>query len=281
MNNQRNKIASAFNHFLAEVQYQSSRLIGSRLSYPRGRVVVLSSAHKVGSTWLFDMITELGKFKKIPPPRSYNDTGTLIIDRDDLSDYFRYLPGRRIFKSHSYPPNFNYDRHIKLVNIFRDPRDVIVSSIFYLASLDPRLGGWGAEFKSLNEPERILHFIRKGDFSLTRLEKWFVYKSSYKVRYEDLLVSCADQLGKLFDWLELPINQNEIDKTIQMHSFENRSKRKPGLENKDSFFRKGIRGDWRNYFDRNCIRAFKTEKGGRWNRLLLDMEYEQAEDWNL
>jgi hypothetical protein len=281
MQNQRNKIASAYSHFLAEVQFQSSRLIGNRLGYPRGRVVVLASAHKVGSTWLFDMIAELGKFKKTPPPRSYNDTGTLIIDRDDLSNYFRYLPGRRIFKSHSYPPNFNYDRHVKLVNIFRDPRDVIVSNIFYLANLDPQLGGWGAEFKSLSESERILLFIRKGDFCLTRLENWFAHKSGFKIRYEELLINCAGQLSKLFDWLELSVSPEDIEKTVEIHSFKNRSNRNPGQENINSFFRKGISGDWKNYFDRNCIRALKTEKGRRWNRLLLDMQYEQAEDWNL
>lgn len=281
MNSQTKKKISLLDHFLAEVEYQCSRLIGRRLSISRGKVVVLASAHKVGSTWLFDMIAELGKFKKTPPPRSYNDTGTLIIDKDDLSAYFIYLQGQRIFKSHSYPPKFNYDQHIKFVNIFRDPRDVIVSNIFYLANLDPRLGGWGAKFQALSEPERILHFIRNGEFSLARLEEWFTYKSGFKIRYEELLNSCADQLKKLFDWLELSVNPGNIEKTVEMHSFKKKSGRHPGQENESSFFRKGISGDWKNYFDSRCTQAFKTEKGGRWNRLLLDMQYEQVEDWNL
>lgn len=279
MNNPIKKIITLSNHFLAEIEFQRSRLIRIRPGRPKGKVLVLASAHKVGSTWLFDMIAELGKFKKTPPPRSYNETGTLIIDKDDLSTYFKSLSGRRIFKSHSFPPNFEYNQHIKLVNIFRDPRDVIVSNIFYLATLDPQLGGWGTEFKSLSEPERILHFIKNGDFSLDRLEDWFAYKNGFKIRYEELLINCGVHLRKLFDWLELQVSSDDIGKTVKMHSFKCRSRRNPGQENKSSFFRKGIRGDWKNYFDSRCIRAFKTEKGGRWNQLLLDMQYEQIADW--
>lgn len=53
----------------------------------------------------------------------------------------------------------------------------------------------------------------------------------------------------------------------------------PGEERKEAFLRKGIVGDWENYFDRDVVRAYKTEKEGRWNRLLVKMGYENTLDW--
>ena len=64
------------------------------------------------------------------------------------------------------------------------------------------------------------------------------------------------------------------------HSFESKSGRKPGQEKKDSFLRKGVVGDWRNYFNEECVIAFKNEKERRWNRLLVEMGYESSLDWN-
>jgi hypothetical protein len=227
------------------------------------------------------MIGDLGNFKRAGIPRKYRETGTIIIDSEDLSSFFKFVSGRRIYKSHSYPPSIDYDQVAKFVTILRDPRDVIVSSIFYLANLEPQKGGWGAKFKSLELKDRILQVIRNGDFALTRLEQWSTCERAFKVQYEDLLVDCSIQLIKLFEWLEIPVTKSDIDKVVQNHQFEMKSERKPGTEDRNSFYRKGISGDWINYFDTECIHAFKMEKNGRWNRLLVEMGYEREAEWSL
>ena len=63
------------------------------------------------------------------------------------------------------------------------------------------------------------------------------------------------------------------------HSFTSRTGRRPGEERKESTLRKGIVGDWKNYFDQECIVAFKTEQQGRWNSLLVEMSYEKILNW--
>ena len=63
------------------------------------------------------------------------------------------------------------------------------------------------------------------------------------------------------------------------HQFEAKAQRQPGHEDRNSFFRKGIKGDWKNYFDEKCIQTFKKSNSGRWNRLLVRMGYEKSENW--
>ena len=63
--------------------------------------------------------------------------------------------------------------------------------------------------------------------------------------------------------------------------FKKKTNRKPGHENKNSFFRKGVSGDWRNYFDSECVEFFRNEKQGRWNSILIKMGYENQPNWSL
>jgi len=261
-----------------KIEYLIGLRVGHRLSHPLGKVVIISSAHKVGSTWLFNMVADLGKMRKIRPPSKFNVTGTLIIDNDDLSFYFNFIFGKAIFKSHSNPPLNEPNDNVKLVNIYRDPRDVIVSNIFYLAKLEPHLGGWNEEFRSMNEIERIKYFIVNGDFSLSKLEKWFDFEGSYKIKYEDLLKNSFFELQRLFKWLDIKVEADGIEKTIQNYSSKKMTEQKP---DRSWFFRKGISGDWKNYFNAECAYMFKNAKNGRWNNLLLKMEYEEEKDWSV
>ncbi len=60
------------------------------------------------------------------------------------------------------------------------------------------------------------------------------------------------------------------------HRFEKMSGgRKPGQEDPQSHYRKGIAGDWKNYFKEEHVREFKR----RYNDLLLQYEYEQTPEW--
>jgi hypothetical protein len=265
-------------HIVEKFEYFLGQLIGHKLSNPSGRVVIISSAHKVGSTWLFNMVADLGNMRRIRPPAQFNDAGTLIIDHGGLSSYFKFLYGNAIFKSHSNPPNREPDDNVRIVNIYRDPRDVIVSNIFYLTKLEPHLGGWNEDFRAMDEIEQIKYFIVNGDFSLSKLEKWSDFDGSFKIKYEDLLKDSFCELQKLFKWLGIIVKKDQIEKTIQNFSLRRMAEQKP---DRSWFFRKGISGDWKNYFNAECAFLFKNSKNGRWNNLLLKMGYEQDENWSV
>jgi hypothetical protein len=202
-----------------------------------------------------------------------------LLDKKGVAEFLTKIRGYKIFKSHSYPVQEGLPSKIKFVTIYRDPRDVIVSSIFFLAYLEEEKGGWGEQFRKLTEQERIISFVEKGEFCISRLEEWFKAPGVCKIRYEDLKTEPVAALTVILNYLNLTIDDKSVETVILKHSFRARSGRDPGDEKENAFLRKGIIGDWRNYFDDDCVAAFKAAKSGRWNHLLVDMGYEKALDW--
>ena len=64
---------------------------------------------------------------------------------------------------------------------------------------------------------------------------------------------------------------------VWRNNFSNKSGgRRPGEEDTASHYRKGVPGDWRNYFQKEHIDFFKE----RYNSLLVKLGYESHCDWN-
>lgn len=241
------------------------------------RVVVVATAHKVGSTWLYDMAKELGCYRVLHPPSQLTETGTVKLDESAFYEYLSRLRGAFITKSHSFPPNPEHLAGIKdnlrLVTMLRDPRDVIVSSSFYLARLEPSLGGWGPEFASLPEKQQMLEVIARGDFLLDRLEAWAFTDCAFRTRYEDLLENPVEVLRALAQYLDIDASNSRIHRIVQRNSFVRVTGRRPGTS-ANAFRRKGISGDWKNYFDEEVVERFQFPHDGRWNKLLAELRYE-------
>jgi hypothetical protein len=168
---------------------------------------------------------------------------------------------------------------VQFLTVVRDPRDVVVSASFYLANLPVDQGGWGSEFCDLSEKERLLEVIENGGFLSTRLREWFACPFAYKVRYEDLLEHGVREIKNVLDYLGFDCSTDLIRRYHEKWSFKKMSGRAPGMEDKKSFYRKGVRGDWKNYFDNACIQAYKTARNGEWQDLLVQLGYESNEGW--
>lgn len=76
------------------------------------------------------------------------------------------------------------------------------------------------------------------------------------VRYEDLLGDSAAHLKRAFDFLKVETSPRQLDAIVAQSSFETLAGgRKSGVEDKTSFYRKGVRGDWPNALDGWAIEA--------------------------
>ena len=65
-------------------------------------------------------------------------------------------------------------------------------------------------------------------------------------------------------------------KITERHSFQKKAAgRQKGVEKQTHHYRKGIAGDWRNYFEPVHIAEFKR----RYNDVLLKLGYETDPDW--
>ncbi len=250
------------------------------------QLVVIGSAHKVGSTWLYKLLYDLCDFDHFQFPADVIKSVPNVLPVDiDIEQYVEniHVPvGGYILKSHSYPPNVavsSLPKNIMFVTVIRDPRDVVVSSCFYLAKLPQSQGGWGEEFRKLKVHDRLVQIMKNGDFLRCRLQSWGLYQHAHCVRYEALLSDPVGELQQVLMFLGVRRNKARIDEAYRKLSFKHQTGRDPGTEDPSAFLRKGIAGDWVNYFDEEIKRVFKTCCSGAWNDLLIELGYEENCDW--
>ncbi|CAN5422716.1 sulfotransferase domain-containing protein [soil metagenome] len=249
--------------------------------FPSGadNIVVLASAHKVGSTWLFNLLKDIGLFEKPLVPDHLNDSGTLMLDQPETKIFLSQTRGRKIFKSHSFPVPISDRGGAKFISVYRDPRDVIISGTFYLSNLPKEKGGWDEEQRALSDKEKIKYFIAHGTWCIDRLKAWYNDKDTCQVKYELLLLNTFAEVKKVTHFLDLKVSDKQIRAAIELNLFSKKAGRKQGEEDKFSFYRKGISGDWKNYFDDELKALFKTAMDSQWNKLLIEMGYETGSDW--
>ena len=130
--------------------------------------------------------------------------------------------------------------------------------------------------------ERIIHYLDKAIFHLELSEKWYGYAPSHKVKYEQMLSDIDAVMQDIIAFLDMKVEPAAIKKSIKKNTFQKLSGgRKSGDQDKQSFYRKGVAGDWKEYFDKDLLDYFKKVHARRWNKLLVDLGYEQDLDWSL
>jgi hypothetical protein len=152
----------------------------------------------------------------------------------------------------------------KFIHLVRDGRDCAVSGWFHnlrLASADI-LGKFG----SVGEYAKA--FAEVWASELATAQK-FIDRNPHRVhqiRYEDIVASPKQALAGVCTFLGVEATKTIVDRSELEASFEKLSGgRKPGNEDRLSFFRKGVSGDWRNHLDQTHDAAFR-ETAGTWMR---------------
>ncbi len=199
----------------------------------------------------------------------------------------------------------------KLLHIVRDGRDTAISLLFHLyrefTSAQNILGLYnkpnlfkrlwnlhlhlraGSKQKFYQNCVRIVnknphdstffyHFAHKWQAITNYLhiqgqQEWG--KDYLLVKYEDLLAAPQQTVSGIFDFLDISIEEALLNKIIQNMSFESITGRKPGEQDIHNFYRKGVAGDWKNYFNMADKAAFK-EGGGH---ALVKYGYELDDIW--
>lgn len=136
----------------------------------------------------------------------------------------------------------------KCIHIVRDPRDVGISCWYHA--------------RRNVAPDTRSSMLSKPEFVRQHIELWNQVvgggvgfgeenPGAYKeLRYEDLVDRTAPVLSELFHFLGVDDRIEVAERCAARASFETLSGgRRPGQENPDSFFRKGVAGDWKNHLD--------------------------------
>src|ERR671921_761823 len=188
----------------------------------------------------------------------------------------------------------------KVIHIIRDGRDQAVSMLHHVWNRSTDQGGVqtlkAGEFERREayrrDPKRFLR-MGEGMFTEERLRgaarSWNVRVGKTaqdgpvllgpnytEVRYEDLLERPNEEVDRLAGFLGADTSEKALQQAVGSASFEKLSKgRQRGQEDTSSFYRKGVAGDWNNYFTERDREIYKEEAG----ELLIRLGYERDLDW--
>lgn len=167
----------------------------------------------------------------------------------------------------SIPKNENY----RAFFIMRDPRDLVVSWYFSTKYSHPPIGKIQVHRDKLNQVtieeglQLSIDFLKERGYFRT-LQSWLnapIADPNIKLfKYEDLTgPKSFETIQDLFNHCLIPIDSKMLQDVLADECFEKLAKRKQGIEDKFAHYRKGIEGDWINYFDDEVESKFNEVAG--------------------
>jgi hypothetical protein len=157
----------------------------------------------------------------------------------------------------------------KFIHIIREGRDVVVSAWFnnLRGNKEDTIRRWPDfhDFVKFGVQEWISDVQKARVFGIAYPDRYF------ELRYEDLYTNPNPIIQQMLEFLEVDASSPMVDRCRLAGNFEAVSEgRLRGQEDSNSFFRKGIMGDWKNHFDQDCLDTF-MQFG---TDLLRDLGYE-------
>ena len=159
----------------------------------------------------------------------------------------------------------------RAIFVLRDPRDVVVSEYFSLRYSHGLIGDIPKirrQLNALSEVEGLLYVLEflhsYGTFTCqcSWREEGNIDPEVLIVRFEDLMTDYGMPIWKaVFEHFDIQIPKPMLSQLLRDYSFESLSGRRRGVEDKFSHYRKGVHGDWKNYFSEQLTDRFKQLTG--------------------
>ena len=163
--------------------------------------------------------------------------------------------------------------------VIRDLRDTLISAYFSIKVSHPPIGPipiWRAMLNQMSQEEGLLWVLEHWLPAMARIQFSWWRAGERLIRYEDLVQYDVEIFKRIIiDEAGWPISPTRLEEIVIANRFENLTGRKRGEENIQAHARKGIAGDWRNYFTPRLKEIFKAHYGG----LLVALGYEKDLSW--
>ena len=230
-------------------------------------------------------LTQLGPFVNPGfPPVNRSEDNSKLPDMTVLANIHRMRPGdigygyvnaREPFISALTGPKR------ATIFVYRDPRDMVISHVFYATQMHPGHGMHryyteqlhsmeeriNAAIQGVEEPGSALSPVRK------KYEAYLGWLAEPKVlclRFEDLILDRRSALGSLLTYLEQRGFSSSKSRNEAISILEQAI-----VPKKSGTFRKGKPGNWEEHFTEKNKALFKENTGD----LLLRLGYEDHPDW--
>ena len=248
--------------------------------------------HKCASQWIRAIISDvcclLGlKLVNVSGPGRFNRDLKQFVSEKEM-DFLTYTNA-----------NDTYVRELENYrgfHVIRDPRDIVVSAYFshrnsHSTDKWPELIEHRKKLQEVSLEDGLYIEMDKRQKQFDVMARWDYSRSNIlELRMEDLIIDPERLFREVFGFLSLfgenggdqpgekAVSAPELSAIIDNHRFAKKSGgRKPGQENAANHYRKGIAGDWKNYFTPKHIDYFKN----KYNGLLVSLGYEQNRDWTI
>jgi hypothetical protein len=173
-------------------------------------------------------------------------------------------------------------KNYRAFHVIRDPRDVAVSCYFSHRYSHPTnewlsLEAHRQKLNSLPFTEGFLEEMKWAYGVFNYIATWNYNRPNVlEMRFEELIQDEFKFFKKAFDFIGLPLSASELKYLITVWTFESMSDgRSRGKEDQTHHYRKGISGDWKNYFEDVHKEYFKAT----WGDALIRLGYEKDKNW--
>lgn len=232
--------------------------------------------YKCGSQWVAKVLSDIVNRRYVTPSEAsaHVTEGRL---RDGKVYPTVYLSKPRFDEVLSLNSHL---RDVKPFVVIRDMRDVMISLYFSLKK------SHSSDFKSVSryrdilqncsQEEGLMHILEVHIGLMIKMqESWL--DSGYPIfRYEDLIEDELSIFRQIVDYCEFDIQDQHLMTIVNNNSFSSvTGGRKPGQEDTSGHLRKGVKGDWANYFSDSLKDAFKNNFG----EYLVKSQYEVNNEW--
>jgi len=218
------------------------------------------------------------------PPVNRGEDNSKLPDAEVLDNIQRMRPGDigygYISASEPFIPALT-DPGRATIFVYRDPRDMIISHIFYATQMYP--GHWMRRYYTetlANMEERIaaaIQGVKEPGSELTDIRRryegylgWLEQPRVLNLRFEDLILNQQATFTCILDYIESRGGRLRLDRQQALEALVAAvAPRKSGT------FRKGQPGGWREHFTPANKALFKERAGD----LLIRLGYESSYDW--
>ena len=286
------EIIGTAKHFAKYLRWQGRRFRAAQKwgkdSFQQLPVIFGNAMPKSGSHLLTQVLfglTEIGPFVDpgFPPvnrtennqPRSEKAIVRSLLELRHGDIRYGYLHAREPYLSLLTKPGW------ATIFIYRDPRDMLVSHVFYATDMYHGHGMhryYTEHLKSMEERlDAAIEGVRIPGFGLASVCErydsylgWLRCDEILSLRFEDFILKRKETLARLLDYLSKKGFRSSFGRDHEIAVLEKAIQ--PG---KSGTFRKGQPGNWRDHFTDENKERFKTVAGD----LLQTLGYEENNDW--
>ncbi|XP_074606272.1 LOW QUALITY PROTEIN: amine sulfotransferase-like [Acropora palmata] len=253
--------------------------------------VFVVSYPKSGTTWTQEIVWQIhneGKVSKENIGRRVPFLEFPTVEYTTKPD-FESLPSPRLIKSHltadTIPKGSDKSSPCKYIYVYRNPKDVSVSFFFFLKGM---AGVETNKENAFSGPwEFFVDLFIEGDVPYSKWNdhvlSWWKHREDPNVlflKYEDMLKDLPSHVRRIADFLQKTLSDEIIDRIAEQCTFKEMMrypktfKITEGDDEIGLILRKGVVGDWKNYFTPEMNERFEKEVLAKLKGTGLEFEFE-------